>query len=79
MAVLDRDNASPQLALGFASGADRERIALMRAALARARPFVLLEAQLANSGLGKLGNGDAPETLAMLDRALLAADEALAP
>lgn len=79
MAVLDRDNSTPQLALGLASGADHERLVLMREALMRARPFVLLEAQLANSGLGKLGNGDAPETLAMLDRALLAADEVLAP
>lgn len=35
-----------------------------------ARPFVELEAKLANSGMGKPGQGDAPEVLARIDAVL---------
>lgn len=36
----------------------------------RARPFVELEARLANSGMGKPGRGDAPALLAEIDDVL---------
>lgn len=43
------------------------QIDTMREALRAARPFIALEAGLANSGYGHPGNGEAPKVLAEID------------